>query len=611
MPGIRSRLFLLVLLPVVPALALAGFTNLQHRRSEMLRVREDAQRLVQLAAANEERVIDHTRQLLSALAQLPQARGSNWLACHGLLTGLLTLYPDYLNFSLIQTNGTLFCSSILPSQKLNLWDHDCFQRVLRSRQFAIGEFQNDPTSGKPALLFAHPVFDENGQLANVLCAALDLRLPNRMIARVSLPEGAVLSVLDRRGRIVARHPEGGAWLGKSLAGQPILQTILTQGDGTSLQAGPDAKPRLCAFATIRAEHEAGLFVNLDIPVAIAYAAANRVLVWNIALWGLIATGAFYLARAYAERMILRPVSALVATAQRLAAGHFDARTGITERAGELAQLAAAFDEMAEKLQRHQAEIQKANENVTRLNAELEARVQQRTTQLEAINRELEAFSYSVSHDLRAPLRHIDGFAQMLAAKTKDVLDDNGRRYVRVIQDAAQRMGTLIDDLLVFSRMGRQEMQQVEVRMEELVQAAMAELENDWEGREVEWVLAEMPAVRCDPALLRQVWLNLISNALKYTRTRPKARIEIGCRQDNCNGIVFFVRDNGVGFEMKYADKLFGVFQRLHRQTEFEGTGIGLANVRRIITRYGGSTWAEAKLDEGATFYFSLPPSPKP
>lgn len=231
------------------------------------------------------------------------------------------------------------------------------------------------------------------------------------------------------------------------------------------------------------------------------------------------------------------------------------------------------------------------------------------TALEATNRELEAFSYSVSHDLRAPLRHVDGFADMLKEDHSSGLNESARHYIDVIRDSAKQMGRLIDDLLLFSRMGRVELRQEPVSMAELVEDARSDAQRDAGGREIEWRIEILPSVRGDRAMLKQVWINLLSNAVKYSRERKPARIEVGSKIDG-TVIEFCVRDNGAGFDMKYAGNLFGVFQRLHHHEEFEGTGIGLANVRRIVARHGGRTWADGKPGQGASFYFTLPGIPK-
>ncbi len=225
-------------------------------------------------------------------------------------------------------------------------------------------------------------------------------------------------------------------------------------------------------------------------------------------------------------------------------------------------------------------------------------------QLETVNKELEAFSYSVSHDLRAPLRHIDGFSKMLVEEYAEGLPEGAARYLTRIREGTRRMGQLVDDLLNLGRVGRRELTPQVTGLGSLVQEVVGELKAETTGREVEWRIGALPFVDCDPALIKQVFANLLSNAFKFTHPRPRALIEVGTMiQDGRTAV--FVRDNGVGFSMKYADKLFGVFQRLHRQEDFEGTGVGLATVQRIIHKHGGKIWAEAELDRGSTFYFTL------
>ncbi len=243
----------------------------------------------------------------------------------------------------------------------------------------------------------------------------------------------------------------------------------------------------------------------------------------------------------------------------------------------------------------------SEEKIRALNLHLEGRIEE----LAEANRELESFSYSISHDLRAPLRHITGFSELLKAKASD-LDEKSRHYLTTISTSARNMGTMIDELLVFSRMARAELHTTTVKLQEIVADVQRELEPETRGREILWRIDGLPTVQGDPSLLRLAIGNLIGNAVKYTRMRERAEIEIGRVPGTTTETIVFVRDNGAGFDMRYVDKLFGVFQRLHRQEDFEGTGIGLANVRRIVQRHGGRTWAEGSVDAGATFYFSLP-----
>jgi len=242
--------------------------------------------------------------------------------------------------------------------------------------------------------------------------------------------------------------------------------------------------------------------------------------------------------------------------------------------------------------------------IRKLNDELEQRVIQRTAQLEAANKELEAFTYSVSHDLRAPLRHINGFTRILVEEYGPLLPEDAQRHLQRVEQGAHRMGLLVDELLNLTRVGRQALSVQVTGLSSIVRDVISMLESETENRQVEWKIADLPFVECDPTLIRQVFQNLISNALKYSRPRATAVIEIGQTQIDGERAIY-VRDNGVGFSMKYSDKLFGVFQRLHRAEDFEGTGVGLATVHRIIQKHKGRVWAEAELDRGATFYFTL------
>ena len=300
-----------------------------------------------------------------------------------------------------------------------------------------------------------------------------------------------------------------------------------------------------------------------------------------------------------QRTVSGPILKLSETAQDIGRTKDYALRAPEHGTDEIGQVIKQFNLMLEQIQMQNQAVQAAQ-------AELERKVEERTKELRHTNEELESFSYSVSHDLRAPLRRISGFAGLLEASLSGNLDAEQTDHLNEIRTSVQDAGRLIEDLLSFSRMSRTEMQIMTFDMGEVVNEVVEDVKKDFVGREIEWVIHPLTSVTGDLALLRQVWRNLIANAAKYTRPHKTARIEIGFKKE-AHETVFFVRDDGVGFDMEYVGRLFGVFHRLHG-AEFEGTGIGLANVRRIVVRHGGRTWAEGKINEGATFYFSLPDS---
>ena len=288
--------------------------------------------------------------------------------------------------------------------------------------------------------------------------------------------------------------------------------------------------------------------------------------------------------------ITTPLHALTVASEAIVAGDYTQRV-VRHRADEIGRLGLAFNAMS-------AHVQAAHED-------LEQRVQKRTDELEAASKQLEAFSYSVSHDLRAPLRAISGFSGILITEHLDALPADAASHLRRIAEGARQMGQLVDDLLAFARLGRASVRRVCIDPAAIARDVLGDLEGEHAGRDVRLSVAPMPSCDADPALLKQVYANLLSNALKFTRARPDASVDVGCRNGGDSEPVYFVKDNGVGFDMRYADKLFGVFQRLHRAEDYEGTGVGLAIVERIVSRHGGRVWAEASPDQGACFYFTI------
>jgi signal transduction histidine kinase len=315
----------------------------------------------------------------------------------------------------------------------------------------------------------------------------------------------------------------------------------------------------------------------------------------VLLMSLLAAFAF---SAIFQKTTARPIAELAETARMVSREkRYSVRAPMTTNAEEIVVLIQAFNEMLEQIQERDTALQAARD-------ELEASVERRTAQLEAVNRELESFTYSVAHDLRAPLRHIQGFADALVEDSGRELNADSRVHLSRIVESTRRMDQLINDLLGLAHVGRQEPQFRLTDLTSLVKDVVWDLGEELRGRDIDWHIGSLSVAQCDPGLMKLAFQNLLSNAIKYTRPRVPAVIEVGqVTKDGEN--VIFVRDNGVGFNMKYAHKLFGVFERLHRREDFEGTGVGLATVQRIIHKHGGRIWAEAAIDQGATFYFTL------
>jgi signal transduction histidine kinase len=356
--------------------------------------------------------------------------------------------------------------------------------------------------------------------------------------------------------------------------------------------------QLARRITFDAEQTGVVFVRSDLGEMAARMTRNLSIMGVVLALALIAA---FVVGSVAQRAISGPMIDLAETARRVSQDRrYSLRAApVSDRNHEIGVLVGAFNEMLEQIEQHERQLQTTQ-------SELERRVLERTSDLATANKELEAFSYSVSHDLRAPLRHVLGFATLLKQRAESALDEQNRRYLNTIAESAQRMARLIDDLLAFSRTSRTNLEKRRVSLAALVQEARTDAMTAASGRDVVWKVHEnLPEVWVDPALIRLVLVNLLSNALKYSNTRPQSEIEIGSTTEG-NELVVYVKDNGVGFDMQYAHKLFGVFQRLHQQDEFEGTGIGLANVQRIIHRHRGRVWAESAIGQGATFYFSLP-----
>lgn len=690
--SLRVRLIFLVLLCVLLLLGLTLYTDLEERRAEMAQAREHAQRMAGIAAAHEDRLLQGSRHLLIALAQLPEVRNGDPSKCSALLGNLLKYYPFYANLGVVEPDGNLFCSAVPFTQPVDVESRTWFQRAIKKRDFAVGDYHIGSLSSEAVIVFTYPVLNTANQVKSVVFAALDLDWLNQL-ATIPLPEGAALILIDRNGTILAHYPDPEKWVGKSAPDAPIIKAMLTQGKDVAEIRGVDGIQRLYAFTPLSDSTDANVYMAIGISQADPFASANRTLTRNLTVLGLVtvlaiaAAGNLSTRTAEEERAQLLALQKARAEAEAAQQRFLDIVQGldaiiteadavtwkfsfVSQRAEDLLgypverwlsepdfwanlvypddlEEAAAFckaataqgeshifeyrvvaadgrivwirdfgrvilDDEGRPLRLHDlmvdiTEQKRAEAEIKQLNETLEQRVRSRTAQLEAANKELDAFSYSISHDLRAPLRHIKGFVNALAQQLERSGANTEPRvahYIQVIQDSSQKMEQLIDGLLTLCRVGRRQLANHPVNLRSLVDSSVALIISQTptgQERPIEFTIGDLPTVMGDPTLLQQLFTNLIDNAVKFSRDRHPARIEIATLPDG----TIFVKDNGVGFKMEYADQVFGAFQRLHSPREFPGTGIGLAIVQRIIYRHGGTIWAESQPDRGATFYFNL------
>ena len=606
--SLRFRLLLLVLFAVLPAFGLTLFVDLEERRLAANTAQEEASRLARTIVAEQEQRIENARQLLVTLAQLLAVQGNDPTICQSLFAALLKQHDRYANLGVIGGDGEVFCSAVpLVSEdgRTNNTLRTVVQQTTETGDFALHEYHSDsPREENEFIVFAYPITVKSGLREGAVFAVLDLVWLTRFASNVVLPQGVTVSILDKNGIISLRHPEDGQWVGKKAPEAALIPGRSVQKhEETAAIKGDDGISRLYAFAPLRSVSET-VYVSVGIPTTTAFAASDRVLRVNFSGLGLAAALVLAVAWFGADFFVLRQMQSILHATKRLSDGDLSTRTDLPNGPGELNHLGYAFDQMASALQQREAERASAEEEIRRLNTELERRVVERTTQLEAANKELEAFSYSVSHDLRAPLRGMAGFARVLMEDYGSQLPPDGLQALQRIQSNAQKMGTLIDDLLAFSRLNRQPLTCQTVVPAELVQQVLEDLRTEQQGREIELVVGDLPSFQGDPALFKQVYTNLLANALKFTRKRNPARIEVGSCMDHGERI-YFVKDNGAGFDMRYVHKLFGVFQRLHDAKEYEGTGVGLAIVQRVILRHGGRLWAEGEVEKGALFSFTV------
>ncbi len=597
--SIRARLLLLILFAtLIPALV-GGMQFLERRDAEIAAARHDLAVAARQVAQDLTDTVRATAQLHYGLSRARDLDTQDRAACSAFLADVLKEHPQYTGILTIKPDGELFCDSLRTGRKLNLTDRRYFQDALNSTTPLAVEPVFGRLTGIAVLQVAYAARRDTGEPKFVLLASLNLEKYMQLRA-MSLPrKTAAIALVDGKGTVLTWHPGGEKLRGTSIADSPLFH-FARERRGEELREDIEAGgvSRIWAVSALPEFPEAELRVLVGVSRNELLAAANRNLRQALSILAVVSLLALGGAWALVELGIRRQAARVIAAVARFSGGDFGARIGKPYPRGEIGNLMAALDHAFELMQAQRDVIQ-------RLNADLERRVAERTAQIETSAKELEDFTYTVSHDLRTPLRAIDGFSRILEEDYGGKLDDEARRLIGVGRENARKMGQLIDDLLTFSRLGRNPIAAAGIDMEALAHSALAGIGAPAAAGRARIEIHPLPEAWGDPAAIKQVWINLLSNAVKFSGKREQPAIEVSGHESGAQS-VYCVKDNGAGFDMRYYDKLFGVFQRLHGDDEFPGTGVGLAIVRRIVSRHGGRVWAEGKVGEGAAFYFSLP-----
>ncbi len=624
--SLRFKLILLIVIILLPMFAYSLYGSLEAQR----RVRDDAFRAA-LDEANKisvtyAEIINHTRTLLTTISHLPSVRQLDRTASKRILADLQRDNSKlYSVINIVLPNGDLYVTSLPTTQKANYADRSWFRPILQDRSFTLGEYLIGRLVGKPILPAVGPILDDEGNLKAILLTGINLDALDISRERGKLSEGSAVTVFDQKGVVLMRHPAGG-FVGKTMPETEIVRKALSLKEGAMKVRDVDGKERLYAFKMLG---QAGgeLFVSVGIPAEVVFAEVRRMMITQFSVLGVIALLAFSGAWWLGNRYIENPIKRLLMATRRVTEGDLAVRTGPVKHGGEIGELATEFDKMADSLQEREAARMRAQEEIMKLNAELEQRVSERTDQLEAAKRQAETanqaksdFLANMSHELRTPLNGVIGFSEVLEDGLYGDLNDRQKTYVRHIYNSGKHLLGLINDILDLSKVeaGKMEFDVSRFPIRAVLNSSVVMLKEKAMKHGIALSVevepeADIP-VEADERKIKQIIFNLLSNAVKFTpdggRVTVQARlaaVENGSEEQRM--IEVSIEDTGIGIKEEDLPRLFGEFTQLHQSVltkQYEGTGLGLALTKRLVELHHGSIRVESEYGKGSRFYFTLP-----
>lgn len=610
--NLRVQLLIFVLLCLLPMLTLILLNAQQQRASAIDAAQEQTLLLTRSIAERNQTQIESTRDLLLTLSNVPILRNNEIERCNEMFTELLTQYDNYTNIGMMDSEGTVLCSGLPQVIGLNFQQDYWFQQVMKTESFQLGQYGVGQFTRRPVIPAGYPIYDEQGQLKGALSVTLALDWLGDYVSAEYIPAETTITIIDANNTVLVRYPEAEKWLGKTYLNTFVLEEIARQKEGSTEGVNSKGQERLYGFTSMNAGFlEAYIIVGTLKEVAYADVTAST----QRNLFALALVGFMIIVMTWiGSNRLTRPVTHLVDAAERLTEGDLSTRVMVEGRIRELVRLASCFNRMADSIEKRvadrTAELQEANENLRQeieIRQHVEQELQKNAERLKASNQALESFAYTASHDLQEPLRKIQTFSSRLRDKYGDVLGNDD--YLQRILSASNRMRQLIRDLLAYSRVSSESKPFQAVDLNRIIREIQSDLEGQIERTGGTIQVAPLPTIHGDEVQMQLLFQNLIQNALKYHRpgVPPEVRIyATESRENSYSTHQIHVVDNGIGFEEKYAERIFGLFERLHGRSEYEGTGVGLAICWKIVEKHNGSIRAASQPGKGSQFIVTLP-----